>query len=173
MTYIEPGLAQIRLFARYNRWANARLYDACAKLPEPEYLKPRPSFFGSIHATLNHLLVADRLWMGRFTGHPSGIKALDQILYPEFAGLRVAREAEDAQIVNWCDGLDLPTLNGAFHYRNTKDEPTTLPLRILAAHLFNHQTHHRGQTHGLLSQTSVAPPQLDLLMFARETSPPG
>ena len=173
MTYVQPDLALLRDFARYNRWANARLYDSCAKLPEAEYLKPRASFFGSIHATLNHILVADRIWMGRFIGHPSGIKALNQILYPEFAGLRVAREAKDAQIVNWCDALDLPTLNGAFHYQTTQGEPQAWPLRLLVHHMFNHQTHHRGQAHGLLSQTAVAPPPLDLLAWAREIAAPG
>ncbi len=173
MTYVEPDLALLRDFARYNRWANARLYDACAKLPEAEYLKPRASFFGSIHATLNHILVGDRVWMGRFTGHPAGIKALNQILYPEFAGLRVAREAEDAAIVNWIDALDLPTLNGEHRYATTKGEPMANPLRQLVHHFFNHQTHHRGQAHGLLSQTSVAPPQLDLLLWMREKAAPG
>jgi uncharacterized damage-inducible protein DinB len=170
MSYVEPDLAYFRQLARYNQWANRRLYAACAALPEAEYLKPRVSFFGSIHATLNHILVADRIWMGRFTGQPSGLKALNQILYPEFAGLRVAREAEDASIVNWTDALDLPTLNGELRYETTEGTRMANPMRPLVGHLFNHQTHHRGQTHGLLSQTAVKPPPLDLLLWLRETA---
>ncbi len=67
--------------ADYNRWANRRLYDACAALPADDYHRARPAFFGSIHATLNHILVGDRVWLGRITGTPSGITALDQLLY--------------------------------------------------------------------------------------------
>jgi uncharacterized damage-inducible protein DinB len=138
-------------------------------------MRPRESFFGSIHATLNHILVADRLWLGRFTGHPAtGIHALDQILYGELAGLRVAREAEDAQIINFVAALDLPTLNSTLRYE-TMQQPRTRqawPLRITLGHLFNHQAHHRGQAHGLVSQTAVPPPPLDLLAWVREEMPP-
>jgi len=174
MAYAEPDLAYFRQLARYNQWANRRLYAACAALPEAEYLKPRPSFFGSLHATLNHLLVGDRIWMGRFTGHPDpGIRALNQILYPELAGLRVAREAQDARILAWTEGLDLPTLNSTLRYETITEprRPQATPLRLALGHFFNHQTHHRGQAHGLLSQTAVPPPLLDLLLWQRETAP--
>lgn len=167
-----PDLDYFRTLARYNRWANRRLYAACAELHEADYLKPRPSFFGSIHATLNHILVGDRLWMGRITGHDAGIRSLDQILYGDFTGLRVAREAEDAQIINAVDGMDEPTLNTTLRYRTITD-PQTLatPMRLVLGNFFNHQTHHRGQAHGLLSQTAVAPPPLDLLIYLRESAP--
>ena len=102
-------LDYFRSFARYNQWANRRLYGACAGLPEAEYMKPRASFFGSLHATLNHILVGDRVWMGRLTGHDPGIRALDQMLYGDLAGLRVAREAEDAQIIAFIEGCLLYT----------------------------------------------------------------
>ncbi|MBL8836221.1 MAG: damage-inducible protein DinB [Alphaproteobacteria bacterium] len=161
-------LDHFRTFARYNRWANDRLYSACASLSEADYLKPRESFFGSIHATLNHLLVGDRIWMGRLTRHDPGIKALNQILYADFSGLRVARSAEDAQIIAFVDGLDAPTLNGALRYKSMAGKTQSTPVRWVLAHLFNHQTHHRGQAHGLLSQTMVKPPELDLLYFLRE-----
>lgn len=165
-------LEYFRQLARYNQWANRRLYAACAKLGERDYLQQRPSFFGSIHATLNHILVGDRIWMSRFTGHEAGIRSLDQILYPEFAGLRVAREAEDAQIINFVDALDLPTLNSTLRFK-TLAEPRTsaaTPMRLTLGHFFNHQTHHRGQVHGLLSQTEVPPPPLDLLYYVREAT---
>jgi len=169
---VRADLDYFRTFGRYNQWANRRLYAACAQLSEAEYLKHRPVFFGSIHATLNHILVGDRLWLGRFTGHPAAhIKSLDQILYPEFAGLRVAREAEDAAIINFVDGLDEPTLNSTLRYKSMGGESSAFPLRQLLGHYFNHQTHHRGQAHGLLSQTNVPPPELDLLFYLREMVP--
>jgi uncharacterized damage-inducible protein DinB len=161
-------LDYFRSFARYNQWANRRLYAACAALPEPEYMKPRASFFGSLHATLNHILVADRIWMGRLVGHDPGIKALDQMLYGDLAGLRVAREAEDAQIIAFVEGLDEPTFNTTLRYKSMAGKAQATPLRWVLAHLFNHQTHHRGQAHGLLSQTAVPPPELDLIYYLRE-----
>src|SRR5207237_5169236 len=85
--------SHFRSFAAYNTWANARLYDAVAHLGEAEYVKPRPAFFKSIHGTLNHLLVADRIWLGRLEHRDPGITALNQILYADLAGLKVARQA--------------------------------------------------------------------------------
>ena len=156
--------------AHYNAWANRRLYQACEALGETEYLRERPSFFGSLHATLNHILVADRIWMGRLTGHDPGIKALNQILYGDLPGLRVAREAEDAQIIAFVDGLDEPGFNTTLRYKTLSGgEPQATPVRWVLAHMFNHQTHHRGQAHGLLSQTAVAPPPLDLIFYLRLT----
>jgi uncharacterized damage-inducible protein DinB len=166
-------LDYFRTFARYNQWANRRLYAACVALPEVEYLKPRASYFGSIHAALNHILVGDRIWMGRLTNHDPHIKSLDQILYADFLGLRVAREAEDATVVNFADGLDEPTLNTTLRYKNMAGEAQATPVRFVLGHFFNHQAHHRGQVHGLLSQTAVPPPPLDLIYFLREHSPDG
>ena len=166
---MQPSLhEQFRTFARYNAWANQRLYKACEQLSEADYLKSRPSFFGSIHATLNHILVGDRAWMGRFTNSPSSISSLDQELYADFAGLHVARMAEDAQIINYADGLDDAALMFWLEYRNMAGEDQADELAILLSHFFNHQTHHRGQVHTLLSQTSVAPPPLDLIYYLRE-----
>ena len=95
-----------RTFARYNAWANARLYAACGALSEAAYLAERPVFFGSIHRTLNHVLVGDRLWLGRITGVPAGIPTLDTELFPDRDALRAAREAEDARIIGLVDGYD-------------------------------------------------------------------
>ncbi|MBM3521374.1 MAG: damage-inducible protein DinB [Alphaproteobacteria bacterium] len=166
-------LEYFRQLARYNQWANRTIYAACAKLHERDYMQPRASFFGSIHATLNHILVGDRIWMGRFTGNDPGITALNQILYGDFVGLRVAREAEDAQIIHFVDGLDLPTVNTTLRYKTLSEPRKSMssPMRITLGHFFNHQTHHRGQAHGLLSQTEVPPPSLDLIAFVRAATP--
>ena len=159
--------AHFRTFARYNAWANRRLYDACATLDAAEYLKRRAAFFGSIHNTLNHLLVADRIWLARIERKEHGIKSLDQVLYDDLATLRAAREAEDAHICALTDGLDAAALMNTWSYSNMAGTPQETRLDWILSHLFNHQTHHRGQVHDTLSQTSTAPPPLDLLYFLR------
>lgn len=156
------------VFSRYNRWANGRLYDACAALDREAYMAARPSFFGSIHGTLNHLLVADLIWMGRMTGRPRAL-ALDAVLHEDLAGLRVAREELDRAIVAHCDGLAAGWQQAMVTYANTRGEPFETPLVQVFWHLFNHQSHHRGQVHGLLSHAGTAPPPLDLIYFLRET----
>jgi uncharacterized damage-inducible protein DinB len=161
-----------RTLARYNQWANRRLYAACASLSEAEYMRERPAFFHSIHGTLNHVLVGDRVWMGRLTGHRARIASLDQILYGELAGLRVAREAEDAMIIHLVDTLDQPRLNSTLRYSTMDGKAKALPMAMVLGHMFNHQTHHRGQAHGLLSATAVKPPPLDLLYYLFELDAP-
>jgi uncharacterized damage-inducible protein DinB len=155
--------------AAYNAWANRRLYDAVGALPESEYMKPRPVFFGSIHATLNHILVGDRLWIARIEERTPPRLALDQVLYGDLVALRIARLAEDDHIVNLVAGIAEDRLDELLEYRNVKGERQRTPLRLVLGHFFNHQTHHRGQVHGLLSQTAVAPPPLDLIYFVRES----
>ncbi|HZS85455.1 MAG TPA: DinB family protein [Stellaceae bacterium] len=154
--------------ARYNAWANRRLYEACAQLPEAEYMKPRPAFFGSLHGALNHILVADRIWLARIEHKPNPKLTLDQILYGDLVALRVAREAEDEHIVNLVSGLAERSLDQPLAYATTSGTRQQTPLRYVLGHFFNHQTHHRGQAHGLLSQTAVAPPPLDLIYFLRQ-----
>src|SRR3546814_16732744 len=111
----DAHLDQFRTFAAYNRWANGRLYDACAALPETEYRRPRGAFFGSLHGTLNHLLVADRIWLGRIEGVDPGLARLDAILHAAFAALRAARAAEDARIAALVDLLDPARLPADLH----------------------------------------------------------
>ena len=156
-----------RHFARYNAWANARLYKSCFALSEVEYMKPRLAFFKSIHGTLNHLLLTDRLWFARFEHKTYPIKSLDQQLYADRIGLEVARRAEDARIVTYVDGLLDAEFEAPFAYSNSKGTPFVNPLGWLLAHVFNHQTHHRAQVHDQLTQTPVPPPELDLIMFMR------
>lgn len=154
--------------ARYNAWANQRLYAACAALPPQDYHAARPSFFGSIHATLNHILVADSIWMGRFTGNPPpGVTRLDQILHADFTSLQAARMAKDAEIIAFCDALTETDIAATFTYSNMSGQRFTDPLLPPLMHFFNHQTHHRGQAHGLLSHAGATPPELDLIYFIR------
>jgi uncharacterized damage-inducible protein DinB len=160
------------MFAAYNRWCNERLYEAAAKLSDADYRAPRGAFFGSLHGTLNHLLVADRVWMNRFTSEgPSGYR-LDQILFEDLAGLGAARIEEDERIIAYVDALTESDLAATISYRTIASPmDVTQPLAPALAHFFNHQTHHRGQAHTLLTIAGGNPaaPSLDLILFQRAT----
>ncbi len=155
-----------RTFARFNQWANRESYGAVENLPTAEIHKTRPAaYFGSIHGTLNHILVVDRLWFGRMAGIDPGIDRLDLILYQDFPTLRDARQAEDRRIVDLVEGWDEAAMAGNRDYKDIKGNPWTLPIRRMLATVFNHQTHHRGQVHALLKEAGVEPPALDLPVF--------
>lgn len=160
------------MFAQYNRWANERLYEAAAQVGDADYRADRGAFFGSLHATLNHLVVTDRIWMHRFTAEGPIHTRLDEILYDDLPSLGAARRNEDERIIFYVETMGESEIAGTFTYRpiSTPDE-ITQPLGPALAHFFNHQTHHRGQAHCLLTQIGgrdLAPP-LDLILFQRET----
>ncbi len=160
------------VFAAYNRWANDRLYAATATLSDADYRADRGAFFGSLRGTLNHLLVTDRIWLKRFTGTGPQPTRLDEILFDDLPALTEARRAEDERIVAYVDGLSDADLAGTFTYRTiVKPADITQKLTPALAHFFNHQTHHRGQAHTLLTIAAGkdAAPPLDLLYFQRET----
>ena len=148
--------------ARYNTLANGILYDACAGLSDAERKREHPAFFKSIHGTLNHIMVGDRIWMTRFEGGEAPSTSLDAVLYEDFADLRAARQAEDARIEGFMAGLTGEFLAGGIRYVNNEGNRYDDPAPLLLTHLFNHQTHHRGQVHGLLSHAGVKTPVLDL-----------
>ena len=154
--------------ARYNAWANARLYDAASELSDSEYRADRGAFFRSMHGTLNHLLVTDRIWMGRITGQGDAPDRLDAILFDELPALRAAREAEDRRIVGHVAGLSEADLAGVIRYRRvTTPDVFEQELAPALAHLFNHQTQHRGQAHAILTGLGKPGPVLDLLAYQR------
>jgi uncharacterized damage-inducible protein DinB len=154
--------------ARYNAWANRRLYRACARLSESEYLRDRLPASGSLHATLNHILVADRVWLARIEGRtPPGLDP-EQILYADLIGLKVARVAEDAHLRNLVAGLSQATLDQPLVYRNRRGDRFQAPLCLVLGQMFNHQAHHRGKASALLAQAEVPPPSLDLIRFVRQ-----
>jgi uncharacterized damage-inducible protein DinB len=158
------------MLAGYNEWANRRLYDAAAGLSDADYGADHGAFFGSVHGTLNHLLVGDLVWMYHFTGKGPSPTRLDEILYDDFAGLRAAREAEDARILAYVASLAPSDLDGTIRYRtisNPADIEQELKLALL--HVFNHQTHHRGQVHCLLTRITDAAPSLDLIVYERKS----
>jgi len=160
------------MFAGYNRWANARLYAAAAALPDADYRADRGAFFKSVHGTLNHLLVADRIWLKRFTGTGEAPARLDTILFEDLAALQAAREAEDARIIAWTESLTDEQLRATFRYQPITN-PRVIEQQLAPAldHFFNHQTHHRGQVHCLLTAITGTAPSLDLIAYQRELSP--
>ncbi|WP_265515540.1 DinB family protein [Nitratireductor luteus] len=156
------------MMAAYNRWANGRIYEAAEALSDDELGRDVGAFFGSMLGTLNHILVADRIWMKRFTGEGDAPTRLDAILHDRLADLKAAREVEDARIEHYVGGLADAAFERTFSYR-TIVQPATVTQRLspALAHFFNHQTHHRGQAHTILSQLNQNPPSLDLIYFQR------
>lgn len=165
--------AHYQMFGHYNAWANGRLYDAAARLSTEQYRADRGAFFKSVHGSLNHLLVTDRIWMRRFTGEGDAPNRLDAILFEALDGLRAAREAEDRRIVSFVEGLDDRRIAGTIKYRRVSSpEEFEQQVGPALAHWFNHQTHHRGQIHALLTGLVGKAPELDLLIFQRLSAKP-
>lgn len=166
-------IASFRHLAAYNRWANARLYEAALRMPEEAYRRPIGVFFGSLHGTLNHLLVADRIWLKRITGDGEAPARLDAILHTDRQALARARMAEDARIVDTVEGCDDARLAGQLRYATTAGVAQEQPLADILRHVFNHHTHHRGQAHACCSiLTGTEPPSLDLIAFQRGVPAP-
>jgi uncharacterized damage-inducible protein DinB len=151
-----------QLLTRYNRVANERLYAACAQLNDAAYREKRAGSFGSIHGLLNHILLGDRRWLALFERGERATPPLGQILYEDFAALHSARVEEDARLERFFAHLEPAFWSRTFDYINNQDREITETAHVACTHLFNHQTHHRGQVHVMLAQTSVAPPSLDL-----------
>ncbi len=160
--------------ARFNAWANARLYGCVADLPDEVYRRDCGLFFGSIHGTLNHILVVDRMWTRRLEGMDHGLSSLDQILYDDFAGLRTAQKDENARLIELADSLTAQELARPLRYRRmigTGIEEARRDHVLLT--LFNHQTYHRGQVTAALTQAGVTPPPLDIGFYTEETGQSG
>jgi uncharacterized damage-inducible protein DinB len=159
------------MMAEYNAWANRALYQAAAGLSDAQYRADRGAFFKSVHGTLNHLLAADRIWLRRFTGEGSAPDRLDAAMFDDLRSLREAREAEDRRIVDFVESLDEARLSGLITYsRISSPEIIEQPLWPALSHFFNHQTHHRGQAHALLTGLVGQAPELDLLYFERSAA---
>lgn len=156
-------------FADYNAWANVRLYDALETLGPDALRAARPAaFFTSILGTLNHLLVADRIWLDRFEELPPAHSRLDELVHDDLDALRAARIAEDARIRRFVDRLSEADLDTRLAYKSSSDSPQREQLGLLLRHFFNHQTHHRGQAHALVLEAGISPPPLDLIYYLRE-----
>jgi uncharacterized damage-inducible protein DinB len=155
-----------RTMARYNRWQNRSLYGAAATLADAERRRDRGAFFGSIHATLAHILWADLAWLNRFgvlPPPPRGVLKDPGAVFPDWDALSAERRRIDEVMVGWTDGLTPADIAGDLTYHSMASGTTsTRPRGLLLAHLFNHQTHHRGQVHAMLTAAGARPDDTDL-----------
>ncbi len=161
-------LTYAQTMAAYGRWMNDRLYECCARLPDEERKRDAGAFFKSIHGTLNHLLLGDRIWLGRFTGKPFAFKSLNQELYADFGELRAERRRTDAAIDAWLSSLTESDFETELSYMSVVNpQLRRYPMWFAVAHFFNHQTHHRGQLTTLLSQRGIDPGVTDLIWLPK------
>ena len=153
--------------AKYNSWQNRSLYTAAATLSDEARREQRGAFFGSIHATLNHLLWADSTWLGRFAGQLLGISLKDGLsMHEDFQELKRERLATDAAIETWADELDPKWLEGELSwFSGLLNRDVAMSKQHLATHFFNHQTHHRGQAHAMLTMGGATPGDTDLMLL--------
>ena len=173
-----------QLLARYNQWMNDRLHACAHELSDEVLRKDMGAFFGSVLGTLNHLVVADIIWMRRFADHPARFQALrplseidrpdslDAIVHDDLAALHTLRQQLDSMILALADEVTGESLNTRFTYRNMKGDEFNDRLMYPLQHFFNHQTHHRGQLTTLFNQASVDVGVTDLLMVIRDTDLP-
>ena len=163
---IDPSYVQ-RL-AHYNRWQNENLYGVADALSDAERRRERGAFFGTIHGTLSHLLWADRIWMSRFAGTPRPAGGIPESvsLYGDWGELKRERAAFDGVIVDWADKLDDAAVAGDLTwFSGAIKAEVSRPKWLLLTHMFNHQTHHRGQVHCMLTQAGGKPGDTDLFIM--------
>ena len=160
--------AYVQRLARYNRWQNQNLYGVADRLSDEERRRDRGAFFGSIHGTLSHLLWGDCMWMSRFSDvapPPVGIPGSDT-LYPHWDGLKRERKQIDERILGWADLIDPAWLATNYTwFSNAAQREMSRPQWEVVVHFFNHQTHHRGQVHAMLTQAGGKPAATDLFLL--------
>jgi uncharacterized damage-inducible protein DinB len=161
------GVDYVRRMARYNRWQNESLYGAADGLTDEERHRDRGAFFGSIHLTLCHLLWADQTWMSRFRDTPPPVPMAELATqHREWTLLQSRRRDFDAEIVGWAEAVTPDWLASTYTYFSPSLGGRTSQLRwLLVSHFFNHQTHHRGQVHCMLTQAGGKPADTDLPMM--------
>ena len=163
--------AYVRTMAAYNAEMNRRLYGAAARLSEAERRAPRGGFWGSIHGTLTHILWGDRQWMSRFDDWPkpsTPIKHSAQMI-EDFAELASTRETADADITRWAHQVDDAWLGeDMVWFSGAANREVRAPKRLLVTHFFNHQTHHRGQAHAMLTAAGQETGDTDLFLLIPE-----
>lgn len=162
---ITPQFA--RAMASYNAEMNRRLYDAAARLPEAERRADRGAFWGSIHGTLAHILWGDGMWMHRFAGSPAPSVGMAESpsWQQDFSTMREHREQVDADIAAWAETLDQAWLDSEMVWFSGALGRELRKVRgLLVAHMFNHQTHHRGQAHALITAAGEQTGDTDLFI---------
>ena len=158
--------AYLRTMADYTRWQNDSIYGAADGLSDAQRREDRGAFFGSIQGTLNHVLWADRIWMSRLAGFDAPVSpdirsSVTEI--EDWDDLKAARAGLDRSIIDWAAAVSADELDGDLTwYSGALGAELSRPRKLLLAHLFNHQTHHRGQVHAMLTGFGAAPDDTDL-----------
>ncbi|KTE34020.1 MULTISPECIES: DinB family protein [unclassified Sphingopyxis] len=158
----------LRTMTRYNKWQNREAYAAAGMLSDDERRLGRGAFFGSIHATLSHLLWADRIWFSRFDlCPPPGGSIKDSASFAgDWSALTADRQAMDAMLVEWSDGFPAGPISGDLQwYSGAAGREVTAPLGVVLTQIFNHQTHHRGQVHAMLTAAGCRTADTDLFLM--------
>lgn len=159
---ITPDYA--RMMARYNAWQNRSLYREADRLTDEQRREDRGAFFRSLHGTLAHILWGDSIWMSRFDGwQRPGVGPADGETWLDWEALKAARLDADARIADWAGRLTPEVLAGDLTwFSSIENDEKHHPVAILVVHFFNHQTHHRGQAHALLTSFGMKPDATDL-----------
>jgi uncharacterized damage-inducible protein DinB len=161
----------VRTMAEYNAEMNRRLYAAAQRLSEAERWRDRGAFWHSIHGTLGHILWGDSQWMSRFDAWPrpqTPIKQSDHLI-EDWAELCAARETADADITRWAGKVDDAWLEQDLTwFSGAAGREISAPKRLLVTHFFNHQTHHRGQAHALITAAGETTDDTDLFLILQQ-----
>ena len=169
------------LMADYNQWMNQKLYETAGKLSPEQLSENKGAFFGSILGTLNHIVVADTIWLKRFAPalpthqELNAIRelpqpaSLDAILFANLQALKNRRQLLDETFLEFAKSLCDEELEWVITYTNSKGIASSKTLFSLLMHVFNHQTHHRGQATTLLSQSGVDVGITDLVFIIPNT----
>jgi len=168
---VAGSLAHFRAIARNNAWANRRLFAACAALGPGEFDAARTGFFPSLRQTLNHILAVDRYYLDGLMEGGRGAELYDATDYRDAVTLGAAQAEHDAARVAFCDGLTDVDLERRVAYDRGEAGIWMERIDLVLLHLFQHQVHHRGQAHAMLSGTSVKPPQLDEFFIEYDRAP--
>ncbi|MEQ9617799.1 MAG: DinB family protein [Deltaproteobacteria bacterium] len=151
------------LMAEYNKWMDYKIYGVCSGIPDALRKKDMGAFFKSIHSTLNHIYYGDIAWLERLRDNKFTPREIGADLFDDFEELRAAQEKTDVEILEWARSLTPEDLNSEYDYEsNVKGFKRTLPRWVLVTHMFNHQTHHRGQVTTLIKQLGIDPGITDI-----------
>ncbi len=162
------GTDYVQTMARYNQWQNKSIYHAADTLSDGERRATRGAFWGSIHGTLCHLVWGDQQWLSRFAGSPKPPVGLtdSSTMITDWTELKRQREAFDEAILDWTSKMRPDWLAGDFRwYSGIAKQERVLPAWLLVTHFFNHQTHHRGQAHAMLTTAGARPEDTDLMLM--------
>ena len=162
-------MKNLLVMANYNTWVNAQIFEVCRKISDEQYRKDLGTFFGSIHNTLNHILLVDLLYLGRLNGESNDhIHSLKQVLYDDLESLVNARVKVDRELTECVQGLSQDELYRPVRYTRMSGEVCEENVEDILLTLFNHQTHHRGQVHAMLTQSGIEKsemPDIDLVDY--------